>query len=157
MKARIIAAVLVVFGLVFLGIGISMVSQRGVDCNDKAMQPGEMCHVWKKNRGYVDQTYDEQRSDASGGGWILIGFGTLVLASGLLRTVFIVRQHRRSASVPGHPAAPGAAIPPTGLPAYQPPQSGPHPQSSQSLPYSYPPRYASPAHEPNRPPVPSPP
>ncbi|WP_036497273.1 hypothetical protein [Nocardia aobensis] len=121
-----------VVGVVMIVGAITMLNSHGrVDCGGETMRSGDQCVEVGKHGHRTTRSMDEQASDNTRTGWLLLGFGVLMIVGG---GAFLAGELRRSGGlgtktgmrvVPNPAAYPpgGSAYPvthstPPGAPAY---------------------------------------
>ncbi|MFG3518749.1 hypothetical protein ACGF5S_00670 [Nocardia nova] len=139
-----------VVGVVMIVGAVTMLNSHGkVDCGGETMRSGDQCVQVDKHGHRTTRSMDEQASDNTRTGWLLLGFGVLMIVGG---GAFLVGELRRSggsgaktgmqvvpnpAAVPAYPVTHAASPGGGGYPApghaagtgYPPPSPGypPHP------------------------------
>ncbi|MBF6449410.1 hypothetical protein IU429_17200 [Nocardia elegans] len=133
-----------VVGVVMIVGAVTMLNSHGkVDCGGETMRSGDQCVQVDKHGHRTTRSMDEQASDNTRTGWLLLGFGVLMIVGG---GAFLVGELRRSggsgaktgmqvvanpaAYPPASPAYPATHANPPGAPAYPGVANGGHPPAN---------------------------
>jgi len=152
-KLRSIAVALVGVGMIIGGI-VSLGNDKVMCGSQEMTSSDQVCEETSDSGSTTTRTLEEQRDDNKMTGWLLIGFGVLMVGGG----AFWARSTFGKAR-----AAEAAAVHATGLPHGQPPyppqaapmQVAPHGQpmpQPQGQPFGPPPQYGPPPGYPQQPP-----
>ncbi|PSR62683.1 hypothetical protein C8258_25005 [Nocardia sp. MDA0666] len=131
-----------VVGVVMIVGAITMLNSHGkVDCGGETMRSGDQCVEVSKHGHRTTRSMDEQASDNTRTGWLLLGFGVLMIVGG---GAFLAGELRRSGGLgpkTGMQVVPNPAAYPPGGSAY--PVTHSTPPGAPAYPGGYPtPGYA---------------
>jgi hypothetical protein len=92
---RVMAALLAIVGLIFLGKSIHFLVSSDPVCNGQTMQPGETCYI-SDGDTMVYESYDQLASSQRVGAFVGVGLGAVLLAGSAW---LLVRRDRRTTAV----------------------------------------------------------
>lgn len=95
------AALIIGLALIPLGL-VNANSTEKVTCGDQVMQQGDVCETTRRGTT-TERSFDEQKEHGVTGGYLLAGFGGVLVLAGA--TQFVVRARRRAKAADVTPAA----------------------------------------------------
>ncbi len=129
-----------IVGVVMIVGAVTMLNSHGkVDCGGETMRSGDQCVQVDKHGHRTTRSMDEQASDNTRTGWLLLGFGVLMIVGG---GVFLAGELRRSG---GSGRKNGMQV--VANPAAYPP-AGPAYPATHATPPGYPSGYPAPGYAP---------
>lgn len=108
MRNKVLAAVVVVLGVLMVVGGVTSLSSDHVRCAGKSMHAGDTCREVHRRSGRTSKrSYSEQRDNNHQSGLVEVGIGSVLTVGGIVWTVISFRRR---------PKAPSDHRPPDGPP-----------------------------------------
>lgn len=135
MRNKAYALLAAVAGIFMIVGGFVTLNNDEVTCGSQVMREGSTCSETSRRGGSTtERSMEEQRSDNTRTGWLLLGFGALMAVGGGLWAVSEFKPKRPK-------TAPGQQYPPQQYPGYPPQAQQQWPQQQQYPQQQYPQGY----------------